>query len=176
MKSSESFAESCGYVCNIDDNSGNRCNFAKFYTKLAYKWVPGTLPAALNSLLPPYSKSYSSAENSSWKNWGKYIFPSFILRLLLLWWLRNNFSSQVTEKKQHPFLCSSTWRRGFYQTMADYPKHALTFPCQWICFFLLFLCSYRQVSIFTSWKKSFFFFSFSSCHFNLAKLDRNCNS
>lgn len=32
-------------------------NSAKFYTKLAYRLVPATLPAAVNSLLSPYSKT-----------------------------------------------------------------------------------------------------------------------
>lgn len=161
VKSSESFAESCGYVCNIDDNSGNRCNFAKFYTKLAYKWVPGTLPAALNSLLPPYSKSYSSAENSSWKNWGKYIFPSFILRLLLLWWLRNNFSSQVTEKNSIPSSALPLGEEVFIRQWQIIPNMPWLFHVNEFVSFYYF-CAVTDKFLSSPLEKNPFFFFFLS--------------
>lgn len=91
---------------------------AKFYTKLACKWDPATPPAPLDSFLSPHSTMDrdSSGENSSWKNWAKNIFHSFILRSILLWWLK----LQTSEKKKSLPLFFHL-EKSFYQTIPNMP-------------------------------------------------------
>lgn len=173
MKSSESFAESCGYVCNTDDNSGDRQvqvlslipNLPMNELLLLFQAVHDFLTFSLqqNGCGPGYKGRDSSGENSSWENWGKIIFHSFILRPILLWPLSNNFCSQVTDVRetQCPFLWSSTWRRSFLSDNGRLSQICLEFPIL-MNFFLPIICVWLQTSFYLHLLKGINFFFHSA--------------